>query len=44
VLSPIEYNLGRELSLKKIAGVDGVSVSHCNAAFARPSGCLSMNT
>lgn len=38
VLSYIEYNLGRELSLKEIAGVAGVSVSHCNAAFRKAVG------
>jgi AraC family transcriptional regulator len=38
VLSHIEYNLGRDLSLKEIAGVAGVSVSHCNAAFRRAVG------
>jgi AraC family transcriptional regulator len=38
VLSYIEYNLSRELSLKKIAGVAGVSVSHCNAAFRKAVG------
>jgi AraC family transcriptional regulator len=38
VLSHIEYNLGRELSLKEIAAVAGVSVSHCNAAFRQAVG------
>jgi AraC family transcriptional regulator len=38
VLSYIEYNFGRELSLKEIAGVAGVSVSHCNAAFRKAVG------
>jgi AraC family transcriptional regulator len=38
VLSHIEYNLSRELSLKEIAGVAGVSVSHCNAAFRKAVG------
>jgi AraC family transcriptional regulator len=38
VLSYIEYNLGRELPLKEIAGVAGVSVSHCNAAFRKAVG------
>ena len=38
VLSYIEYNLARELSLKEIAGVAGVSVSHCNAAFRKAVG------
>jgi AraC family transcriptional regulator len=38
VLSHIEYNLGRELSLKEIAGVAGVSISHCNAAFRKAVG------
>jgi AraC family transcriptional regulator len=38
VLSYIEYNLGRDLSLKEIAGVAGVSVSHCNAAFRKAVG------
>jgi AraC family transcriptional regulator len=38
VLSYIEDNLGRELSLKEIAGVAGVSVSHCNAAFRKAVG------
>ncbi len=38
VLSYIEYNLGRELSLKEIAGVAGVSVSHCNTAFRKAVG------
>jgi AraC family transcriptional regulator len=38
VLSYIEGNLGRELSLREIAGVAGVSVSHCNAAFRKAIG------
>jgi AraC family transcriptional regulator len=38
VLSYIEGNLGRELSLREIAGVAGVSVSHCNAAFRKAAG------
>jgi AraC family transcriptional regulator len=38
VQSYIEYNLGRELSLQEIAGVAGVSVSHCNAAFRKAVG------
>ncbi|MGA2591829.1 MAG: helix-turn-helix domain-containing protein [Bryobacteraceae bacterium] len=38
VLSYIEFNFGRELSLKEIAGVAGVSVSHCNAAFRKAVG------
>jgi len=38
VLSYIEDNLGRELSLREIAGVAGVSVSHCNAAFRKAVG------
>jgi AraC family transcriptional regulator len=38
VLSHIEDNLGRELSVKEIAGVAGVSVSHCNAAFRKAIG------
>jgi len=38
VLSYVESNLGRELSLKEIAGVAGVSVSHCNAAFRKAVG------
>jgi len=38
VLSYIEDHLGRELSLREIAGVAGVSVSHCNAAFRKAVG------
>ena len=38
VLSYIEHNFGRELSLKEIAAVAGVSVSHCNAAFRKAVG------
>jgi AraC family transcriptional regulator len=38
VLSYVEDNLGQELSLREIAGVAGVSVSHCNAAFRKAVG------
>jgi AraC family transcriptional regulator len=38
VLSYIEDSLARELSLKEIAAVAGVSVSHCNAAFRKAVG------
>jgi AraC family transcriptional regulator len=38
VLSYVEDNLGRELSLKEIAGVAGLSVSHCNTAFRKSVG------
>jgi AraC family transcriptional regulator len=38
VLSYVEDNLGRELSLKEIADVAGLSVSHCNTAFLKSVG------
>jgi AraC family transcriptional regulator len=38
VLSYVEDNLSRELSLKEIADVAGLSVSHCNAAFRKSVG------
>jgi len=38
VLSYVEDNLGRELSLKEIADTAGLSVSHCNTAFRKSIG------
>ncbi len=38
VLDYIEENLGQELSLKQIADVAGLSVSHCKAAFSKSVG------
>jgi AraC family transcriptional regulator len=38
VLGYIEDNLNRELSLKEIAGVAGLSVSHCKTAFSKSVG------
>jgi AraC family transcriptional regulator len=38
VLSYVEDHLGRELSLKEIADVAGLSVSHCNTAFRKSVG------
>jgi len=38
VLGYIEDNLSRELSLQQIAGVAGLSVSHCKAAFTKSIG------
>lgn len=38
VLDYIEENLSRDLSLKEIAGVVGLSVSHCKYAFSRAVG------
>jgi len=38
VISYIEENLSQELSLKEIAGVVGLSVSHCKTAFRKSMG------
>ena len=38
VLSYIEDNLGADLSLREIAGVAGLSVSHCKVLFRRAMG------
>ncbi len=38
VLDYIEENLSRDLSLKEIAGVVGLSVSHCKYAFSKSVG------
>lgn len=38
VLSYIEDNLAQSLSLKEIAGVAGLSVSHCKTAFSKSVG------
>jgi AraC family transcriptional regulator len=38
VLSYIEDNLSRELSIQEIAGVAGLSMSHCKAAFSSATG------
>ena len=38
ILAHIEDNLAQDLSLKEIAGVAGLSVSHCKTAFRRSVG------
>ena len=38
LISYIEDNLARDLSLKEIAGISGLSVSHCKTAFRKSVG------